>query len=403
LINFILVCAGLLLLSGLFYLLPTRARHEQGDERGERNLDWYRQRQSELAEQGDSQLLGDVKLRLLEDMPAQAALPTSNQLSQSTFPRWILLPLVAIASGLLYFMLGAAPDVQINKQLEAINEQSTPEQMQEVMKSIEQRSLQRPDNLHYQSLLGRFYMGQQDYSMAAQTYSSLAQEIPGDDQILAYAAQAEYLAGNRILTDEAQLLAEQSLAINPSQRTALGLLGMAAFEQGQYRAAIGYWERLLAMEPPGSEASVMIAGVVERAREKLGEGGQSTAQAEIATPVNAAPVSAGVTVHVSLPEGVSIDASDTVFVLARAANSNSRMPIAVQRLSGADLPLTLRLDDSSSMAGQKLSEAESIVVIVQVSPNGQPGEANATWLGNGGPIEPSLDAEPLEIVLQSGN
>ena len=397
-INFILVCAGLLLLSGLFYLLPSRARHEQGDERGERNLDWYRQRQSELAEQGDSQLLGDVKLRLLEDMPAQAMSPTPNQLSQSTFPRWILLPLVAIASSLLYFMLGAAPDVQISKQLEAINEQSTPEQMQEVMKSIELRSKQRPDNPHYRALLGRFYMGQQDYSMAAQTYSALAQETPGDDQILAYAAQAEYLAGNRILTDAAQMLAEQSLAINPRQRTSLGLLGMAAFEQGQYRAAIEYWERLLAMEPQGSEAAVMIAGVVERAREKLGEGGQPTAQAEITTPV-----SAGVTVHVSLPEGVSIDASDTVFVLARAANSNSRMPIAVQRLSGADLPLTLRLDDSSSMAGQKLSEAESIVVIVQVSPDGQPGEANATWLGNGGPIKPSLDTEPLVIVLQSGN
>jgi cytochrome c-type biogenesis protein CcmH len=143
---------------------------------------------------------------------------------------------------------------------------------------------------------------------------------------------------------------------------------------------------------------VMIAGVVERAREKLGQGGESSVQPEIGTPV-----SAGVTVHVSLPEGVSIDASDTVFVLARAANSNSRMPIAVQRLSGADLPLTLRLDDSSSMAGQKLSEAESIVVIVQVSPDGKPGEANATWLGNGGPVKPTIDTEPLSIELQSGD
>lgn len=398
-INFILVCAGLLMLSGLFYLLPTRARHEQMDERGERNLDWYRQRQSEVAEQGvTEELLGDMKLRLLEDMPAQAVSPTSHQLSQGTFPRWILLPLVAIASSFLYFVLGSASDVQINKQLKAINEQTTPEQMQEVMKSIQQRSLQRPDNLHYRALLGRFYMGQQDYSMAAQTYSALAQETPGDDQVLAYAAQAEYLAGNRVLTDKAQMLAEQSLAINPRQRTALGLLGMAAFEQGQYRAAIEYWERLLAMEPPGSEAAVMIAGVVERAREKLGQSGESPAQPETDTPV-----SAGVTVHVSLPDGVSVDANDTVFVLARAANSNSRMPIAVQRLSGADLPLTLRLDDSSSMAGQKLSEAESIVVVVQISPDGQPGEANATWLGNGGPIKPSLDTEPLVIVLQSGN
>ena len=182
------------------------------------------------------------------------------------------------------------------------------------------------------------------------------------------------------------MLAEQSLAINPRQRTALGLLGMASFEQGQYRAAIEYWQRLLAMEPAGSEAAVMITGVVERAREKLGEGGQQAVRAEIE-----AAVTPGVTVRVSLPAGSKIEASSTVFILARAANSDSRMPIAVQRLSGSDLPAVLRLDDSTSMAGQKLSEAESIIVIVQVSPDGQPGEANATWLGDAGPLAPSLD------------
>jgi len=79
------------------------------------------------------------------------------------------------------------------------------------------------------------------------------------------------------------------------------------------------------------------------------------------------------------------------------------MPIAVQRLTGSDLPIVLRLDDSKSMAGQKLSEAESIVVVVQVSPNGQPGEANASWLGNAGPLAPSLDTAALEIVLEAVN
>jgi cytochrome c-type biogenesis protein CcmH len=305
---------------------------------------------------------------------------------------------VAIASSFLYYFLGSAPDVQINQQLKAISDQTTPEQMQDLMTSIELRSQQRPENLHYRAMLGRFYMGQQDYRRAAETYSALALDTPEDDQTLAYAAQADYLASNRELGDKAQMLAEQSLAINPRQRTALGLLGMASFEQGQYRAAIEYWERLIAMEPPGSEAAMMIAGIVERAREKLDEDRQQVTQAE-----TEALVSPGVTIRVSLPAGAAINASDTVFVLARAANSDSRMPIAVQRLQGSDLPLVLRLDDSTSMAGQKLSETESIVVVVQVSPDGKPGEANATWLGNAGPLAPSLDTEPLEIILQLRN
>jgi cytochrome c-type biogenesis protein CcmH len=110
---------------------------------------------------------------------------------------------------------------------------------------------------------------------------------------------------------------------------------------------------------------------------------------------------AGITVRVALPAGGAVNPSDTVFILARNAASDSRMPIAVQRLQGSQLPITLRLDDSNSMAGQKLSETESIVVIVQVSPDGRPGEAGASWLGQAGPLAPTMETEPLDIVLRA--
>ena len=189
-------------------------------------------------------------------------------------------------------------------------------------------------------------------------------------------------------------MAEQALSINPHQRTALGLLGMVSFEREQYRAAIQYWERLLAMEAPGSEGAEMIAGVIDQARRALGE-----PPAEAGAPP-AADGGAGVTVAVSLPPGAELDPRDTVFVLARKAESDSRMPIAVQRLQAGQLPVTLRLDDRSSMAGQKLSEAESVVVVVQVSPDGTPGEASATWLGRAGPLSPSMSEEALPVVLE---
>jgi len=258
--------------------------------------------------------------------------------------------------------------------------------------AIESRSSQRPDNLHYSALLGRFYMGQQDYQQASEIYRDLATAAPGDAQALAYAAQAEFLAAGRVLSDESRLLAEQALAVDPHQRTALGLLGMASFEQGQFRAAIEYWERLLVTEPAGSDSASMIASVIERARENLGEeGAASVSEPEALEP--------GVTVSVSMPDSAEYGMGDTVFVLARSPESGSRMPIAVQRLSAAQLPVTLRLSDSNSMAGQKISEAESVLVVVQVSPNGQPGEANATWLGEAGPVPPGTDSTPLEVQL----
>ena len=246
------------------------------------------------------------------------------------------------------------------------------------------------------ALLGRFYMGQGDFIMAAETYNRLALAAPEDSQALAYAAQASYLASGRTLDPESQARAEQALAINPHQRTALGLLGMAAFEREQFRAAIQYWERLLAMEAPGGEGAQMIAGVIAEARERLGE--PEPELAEAAAPTALATI--GLSLRVAAPEGVVLNPADTVFVLARSAASDSRMPIAVQRLQAGELPVTLRLDDSNSMAGQKLSEAGEVVVVVQVSPEGMPGEENASWLGRAGPLEPSLSTEPLAITLE---
>jgi cytochrome c-type biogenesis protein CcmH len=403
--SFLLACAGLVLLSGIFYLFPVMTTKSRAEDSDEANLEWYRLRQAELEEQGDDGLKRDIQLRLLEDNVKPDS-PLGLSASAQGFPQWLLLPFVAVLSGALYYQLGAAPDVLINKQLDSLDEQSTPEQMQTLFAAIERRSAQRPANLHYTALLGRFYMGQQNYAQAAQLYGALAQEAPGDAEALAYAAQSEYLAGGRALSDRARMYAEQALAVDPHQRTALGLLGMASFEQGQYRAAIEYWQRLLAMESPDSETAQMIAGVIARAQDKMTAEGSAPPETAPGTAPGTAPetapapeVTAGVTVRVSLPEGVKLAGSDTVFVLARATDAQSRMPVAVQRLSASQLPATIRLDDSKSMAGQKLSELNSIAVVVQVSPSGQPGEASATWLGKVGPLAPSLNTDATEVLL----
>ncbi len=388
---FLLACVGLVVLSGLFYLLPQNSdKHAAGDNKGA-NLDWYRLRQTELLPEELESLERDMALRLLEDDNPDSTATPSQQTDQS-FPRWLLLPLIALGAGSVYHYLGAAPDVLIQKQIRSISESSEPEQLQALFEAVATRSEQRPDNLHYVALLGRFYMDQQDYERAAEIYGDLAEDAPGDSQVLAYAAQAEYLARGRNLTEQAQLFAEQALAIDPGQRTALGLLGMVFFEQKQYRAAIEYWQRLVTTESPGSANAKMIEGVIAQAKEKLAASGESIAQL-------IDPVTPGVTVNVSFPDDAQVNPQDTVFVLARAADAKSRMPLAVVRLQASQLPMDVRLDDSKSMAGQKLSSVESIAVVVQVSPEGRPGEENATWLGAAGPLSPSLDTQAVEVKL----
>ncbi len=399
---FIVACTALVLLSGLFYLRPGRRSGGVDADLERANIEWYRLRQAELAREGADSLQDDARLRLLED-EQQARGQAAPVAERQSFPLWLLLPLVAVLSSGLYYLLGAAPDVMISRQLASLEGESSPARMEALLAEVEQRSAQRPGNLDYVALLGRFYMGREEYTRAAQAYAELAREYPEDAFVLASAAQSQYLAAGRKLSDQARVLAQQAIAIDPHQRTALGLLGMASFEQQQYREALGYWQRLLAVEQPGSDSARMIGSVMDMARQRLLAAGETVDGLPLAETAGSAPVGApgaGVTVRVALPEGASVAPTDTVFVLARNAASDSRMPIAVQRLQAQQLPVTLRLDDSNSMAGQKLSDTDSVMVVVQVSPSGAPGEAAATWLGQAGPLAPSSDTSPREILLQ---
>ncbi len=149
---FIAACGALLLLSAAFYAFPRQRDPGAGEELERANLEWFRRRRAELEAEGDETLLEDARLRLLEDERDDAAGAATPRPAGRGFPRWILLPLVAVASILIYARLGSAPDVVIRQQLEGLGEQTTPEQMAALIGDIEARAAERPDNQHYQAL-----------------------------------------------------------------------------------------------------------------------------------------------------------------------------------------------------------------------------------------------------------
>jgi cytochrome c-type biogenesis protein CcmH len=108
-----------------------------------------------------------------------------------------------------------------------------------------------------------------------------------------------------------------------------------------------------------------LGQVIARSRLELGESDE---------PVVAAP---GVVVKVSVPERQSPPEGSVIFILARPEGASAGMPIAVVRTTAVEWPLTVRLDDGSSMAGQRLSDFARVSIEVQISQNGQPGRDNA--------------------------
>ena len=397
---------ALLCLAGLFLLLPGLfLRERRIEDREASNREWFANRRVELGDTDTGvdpslkdDLLQDAKLRLLEESDAEAR-EGGGASSAGSLHYPALLAVVALIAVGLYWQLGSSADVALKRQLDALDTESSEADYRRLMLEVEDRAAKRPDNLHYQSMLGRFYMNEGDYGRARAVYAGLAEQAPNDAQAAAMAAQAGFLAAGRKLSSEDQLLAEKALAINPHQRTALGLLGMVAYEQGEYGAAATYWRRLLVMEDPNSPSAEMIRGVIARAEAEAGIAPPPAAPGQPAQPAPAA-VGPGVTVRLELAQGAEASPGDTVFVFARNPEVDSRMPVAVKRFTAGQLPVTLRLDDAASMAGQKISDLAAVEVVARVSPTGQPGEQHATFQASISDLPPATGEQVHTLVLR---
>jgi cytochrome c-type biogenesis protein CcmH len=92
-----------------------------------------------------------------------------------------------------------------------------------------------------------------------------------------------------------------------------------------------------------------------------------------------------------------IAADDTVFIFARPVQG-SRMPLALLRKQGRDLPLDFALDDSLAMVPQaRLSQHEQVMLGVRVSRRGDAIPASGDLEGELGPVTLGATGLKLEI------
>ena len=361
---------------------------------GETVDDWLAVRRTETS---DELLLSDAQLRVWDDKEtensAQAKADSITSASSRPGYQVALAGLIVLATIVLYDRLGAYEDVQITRSIASLDE-ATPTDVTALITRIEARSAERPGNLDYQSLLGEYYVATGNAAGALERFEAILAEAPNAPDVLGRAAQAEFVAEGQVLTERARKRAEQALAGDPRQKSALATLAMGSFGAERYQEAIGYMRVLRDLEIPGSEGHQLMISAIAEAESRLSSAGTT----EVASETSAAEATkAAVTVTVLLPIGVdeSALAGQTVFVIARPAGSTARMPTAVTRIPANSWPLTVSLSDANSMAGQKLSALAKVDLEVQVSPSGQPGLNNASFTGalRGVPVDSNSVAE----------
>lgn len=371
--------AGVLLLVALAFLLfpLLRGRRELAvEDRTALNVALYQERLTDLAAQKGSGSLTveqfeagktEAARELLADTEGKTIQPRSNL--GRAIPLLAALAVPALGFG-LYLHWGGSEQVQLARAYE-----QAPRTLEEMTARLEETVKLQPDAAEAWYFLGRAYMARERYAEAAKAFQTSADLAGRPAEVLGQLAQARFFAGSRQWTPEIQQLTDEALSVDPHEGTSLGLLGIGAFEAGRYAEAIGFWQRLIAGLPAEDPSRAPIESGIQRAREKISEAGGTLPEPQVATTQD------GLKVRVELAAALAdkVQPGDTLFVFAKAA-SGPPMPLAVKRLTVADLPVEVNLSDADAMMPQlKISSFPQIQLMARISRAG-----NATageWTG----------------------
>lgn len=392
------LAAGLLLLIALsFILIPVlRARRAQREEdRTALNVALYQERVAELQAQHEEGVLtveqletgrAEAARELLAD--TEGAAPVRESTLGKTLP--ILAAIMVPVLGLgLYLHYGASDKVQLTQEFS-----QPPQSLEEMVTRLERAAAAQPDSAEGLYFLGRAYMAQNRPADAAKVFERTVALAGRQPELLGQWAQAQYFADDKKWSDKTQALTDEALKADPKEVTSLGLLGIAAFEAKRYQEAIGYWQRLMNELPEGDQSRAALEGGIAKAREQLlANGGQ----------VQAAPATkaqASIKVSVDLADALKdkVLPGDSVFIFARAV-SGPPAPLAVKRVTVADLPITVELGDVDAMMPQlKLSNFPEVQLVARVSRAGQP--TAGEWAGRSKPLSSSTQTLQ-QLVIDS--
>lgn len=398
-------------------LFHRRGARQQMDLRNQ-NLMAYRTRMAELEreyqtgvldQESYQQLRDELAGAMLDDVPEQEAPVRSGSPGRKSAMAIVLLAVVLVPASamFLYQKWGAMDRVESFVAMQELgnSDAARVEQMNQLTEQLRARLEASPDNPDGWAMLGQTYMRLERYDDAAWAFRKLADSVRSDDGSRAVAlglsAQAQFFRSQGAMTEKVTSTIEEARALNPDEVNSLGLLGIHAFSQGNYREAIQYWERIQTVAPDHPQLAAIQGGIKE-AYTRLGE--TPPEQKPAFTPPDDSAAGMGVSVRVKLADAFKQEIPDdtTLFVFARAAREQSGPPLAVVRLTAGVLPLELRLNDSHAMAPQAvISGAEAVVVTARLTPSGNINAQPGDWQGQtNAPVEVSEDTDPVvELVI----
>ena len=377
------------------------AVQQNNDQQQQLNIGLFHEQKAALDSQRESgalgeseyaELLAEAQRRLLQDVKRSDTNDTSTQATDGLSGRWLLIG-VALAilpfSLFLYGQLGAATDMDIANLLkqsqskQAAGQGSESAIADQLHAALIKGTHKNPDNLYYWVLLARMEQERNDFNAAAAAYKSALVVAPDDADIHAELAQVLFSLAGNIPTEEMQAHAQKALAADPTNASALGLLGIAAFAHEDYRGASTYWQAALKNTPHMSSSAEALRSGISRAKALLGESVSDWSMS----------------LKVSLPASIVAPADATVFIYLREWQGMP-MPLVAQRVRVADLPLTIKFDDVMALSPERLpSSINQIEAVARIAMSGNRQSSSGDLEGRLGPLNTEQVAEPLSLEI----
>lgn len=308
----------------------------------------------------------------------------------------LLVPLLAFS---LYQMLGASDDVDIAELLQRHSSASISSAEdyvsigRQIQRKISHRLESKPGDVFYWVTLARLQMEDNNFQSAKNSYEQALKWSPDNAELMAEYAQVLYFGADNKFEGEPGVVLDKALSMDPNNRTALGLQGIRAFGKGNYTLAITSWQTALrAINPASQQAQALQSGIL-RAKKLLGENISGNSASDEKLPA--------LSIKVSLSQELEATPDQSVYVFAREWQGMP-MPLAVVKLSVADLPASVMLDDSMAMPGGKsLSSVSAIQVVARVSSTGSAIPSEGDYEGVTGEVAVStlLDSKAQEIPV----
>lgn len=323
-----------------------------------------------LSESDHHAAVVEQKRRLLVELSPQTAL--SDAKNKTTLGASAVLFMVSFVA-IFYYMTGnlsllnqwqQAKEALPELGKRAVLNQGEPlsnNELQQFALALRTKLAEQGDDEIAWLLLGRVVMSLNDIEMGTQAFEKVIKINPNSVNGLVSYSQALLIEGSEGSINKAAKYLSKVLQLEPTNRDAISMLALIAYERGDWAEAKAAFELVLATLNETDPGYVAVKARIAEIDEQLKSANNLQQNEALQGP------SISVTIEISDELKTAVPENAVLFVFAKAV-SGPPMPVAVVKLTEFTLPQTLILSDSNAMVeGLNLSSTPSIKLVARIS------------------------------------